>query len=99
MVTGIVLTSVGGLVILAGSLAVVGSTSTNFTCEGDVCSSTSGSPAVGTGMIIGGLVGIALGIPLLVYGAKKVPIDPAASAPAAATWVGAPGGAGWQWKL
>jgi hypothetical protein len=86
MVTGIVLTSVGGLVTLVGSLAVVGD------------SFGGGSNGASTGFLIGGLVGLGVGIPLLVYGSKKVAVDPAAAA-AAAKWIGAPGGAGWQWKF
>lgn len=101
MVGGIALISVGGLVTLVGSFAVIGAgTSKTVTCDVNSCFSTeTGGGALGAGLIIGGLVGIAAGIPMLVYGAKKVPIDPAAAAPAAAKWVGAPGGAGWQWKF
>ena len=100
MVSGIVLTSLGGLVTLVGSLVAVSSGSTTVTCDDTGCFSTrNDSTELGTGLIVGGLVSIAVGIPLIVYGSKKVPIDPAAAAPAAAKWIGAPGGAGWQWKF
>jgi hypothetical protein len=49
--------------------------------------------------MLGGLVGIAVGVPLLVYGAKKVPVNPAAAATATSKWVGSPGGAGWAWTF
>jgi hypothetical protein len=97
MVTGIALVSVGGLVTLVGSFAALGTSSTT-TCDVNSCFTSNGSGALGTGLIVGGLVGIAVGIPLLVYGSKKVAVDPTAAA-AAAKWIGAPGGAGWQWKF
>jgi hypothetical protein len=50
-------------------------------------------------VLIGGAVALAVGIPLLIYGAKKVPVRPEATALAAPAWVGAPGGAGWSWQF
>ncbi|MEP7119508.1 MAG: hypothetical protein ABJE95_01305 [Byssovorax sp.] len=99
MVGGSVLIGVGGLVALIGSFATISASNSNFVCNGDVCTSSRGGGAVGVGMLVGGLVGVAIGIPLLVYGAKKVPVNPAAAAPTAAKFIGAPGGAGWQWKF
>jgi hypothetical protein len=99
MVGGSVLIGVGGLVSIIGSFVALGNTSTSFTCSGDFCSSDSGSGGgAGVAMIVGGLVGVAVGIPLLVYGAKKVPVK-AEGAPAAAKWIGAPGARGWQWQF
>ncbi len=40
-----------------------------------------------------------MGIPLLIVGSKKVPVQPDATSVAAPAWVSAPGGAGWSWKF
>lgn len=98
MVGGIVLLSAGGLAMVIGSsLALTSSTTCNF--DGFGCSSSGDSEAAGYGVLIGGAVALAVGIPLLIYGAKKVPAQPEATAVAAPAWVGAPGGAGWRWKF
>ena len=98
MVGGIVLLSAGGLAMVIGS-SVALTSSTGCTFNG-FCSSGEGSQAVGYGVLIGGAVALAVGIPMLIYGAKKVPARPeAATALAAPAWIGAPGGAGWSWQF
>ncbi len=96
MVGGIVLLSVGGLGLVIGSSLALSSTTT---CDFGGCSSSGGSQTAGYGVLIGGAIAVAVGIPLLIYGVKKVPARPDATAPAAAAWVGAPGGAGWSWQF
>ena len=97
MVGGIVLLSAGGLAMVIGSSLALTSTS-SCTFQG-FCSSNDGAQAAGYGVLIGGAVALAVGIPLLIYGAKKVPAQPDATAPTARAWIGAPGGAGWRWQF
>lgn len=104
MAGGIVMISVGGLGLIIGSaLALSSGSSCSFDFSGS-CSRDTGAQTAGYGMMIGGIISVAVGIPLLVYGAKKVPVRPeGAPAPAAAlatpAWIGAPAGQGWQWKF
>lgn len=102
MTGGIVLISAGGLATVIGAIVALNASSQcTFDFTG-TCTRNTGAETGGYGLMIGGLVGVAIGIPLLVYGSKKVPIK-ADGAPEAALaipkWVGAPGGAGWQWKF
>jgi hypothetical protein len=102
MTGGIVLISAGGLATIIGAfVALNASNQCTFDFTGN-CTRNSGAEAGGYGLMVGGLVAVAVGIPLLVYGSKKIPIK-ADGAPEAALaipkWVGAPGGAGWQWKF
>src|SRR5262249_43234143 len=81
-VVGIVGIAGGNIAVLFGAVCALGNT-----CSGD--------PALG--VFVGGLIGLAAGIPLLVYGNQKVPIPAGQVAlpshlPA---WAGAPGGPGW----
>ena len=49
-----------------------------------------------------GIAAIAVGIPLIIYGAKKVPVGAAPIAgalPGMPAWAGAPGGTGWRWRF
>jgi hypothetical protein len=82
MVTGIVLGSAGLLASVSG-LVVVGVCSRNEAGEsgsvGEDCDDNS-VPA-GVGIAIAGGVGLAVGIPLIVVGAQKVPAQKAAAAP------------------
>lgn len=88
MVGGIVLTSAGGLAILyVGATAMGG-------CEGDC----EGHANVVRGTLIGGAVALAVGIPLLIYGAKRVPPETAGATPLP-KWAGAPSATGWGWSL
>ena len=104
MAGGIVLLSAGGLAMAIGAvvaLSVSSQCAFNFSIDSG-CQTDTSTQTTGYGMMIGGLIGVAVGIPLLVYGAKKVPVK-AEGAPEAAfatpKWIGAPGGAGWQWKF
>jgi len=62
------------------------------------------APAV-IGLTVAGIAGIAIGIPLIIYGAKKVPLGTASSGNNQAlqsplpAWAGAPGGTGWRWRF
>jgi hypothetical protein len=102
MTGGIVVLSAGGLAMAIGGVMVAGASSHctfNFDSP-NFCTTDTSTQTTGYGILIGGIIGVAVGIPLLVYGAKKVPVK-VDGAPEAATakWVGAPGGAGWQWKF
>ncbi len=95
MAGGIVLLSAGGLGLVIGSIVAL-SARCGFTVFGG-CNPDTTAQSAGYGMMIGGVIGIAVGIPLLVYGAKKVPVK-MDGAPATA-WIGAPTASGWQWKF
>lgn len=60
------------------------------------------TPAV-LGLIVGGLVALAAGIPMVVVGAKRVPVNADAHAvlerKGLPRWAGAPGGRGWEWRF
>jgi hypothetical protein len=97
MTGGIVLISAGGLGIIIGStVALSAGSSCTFDFTGSCTRDTSAQTA-GYGAMIGGIISLAVGIPLLVYGAKKVPAR--GDVPPRAAWVGAPAGQGWQWKF
>jgi hypothetical protein len=79
MVSGIVVTSLGGIALIAASVTLreadeEGRTvCSEFECEVDPDPDLQGA---GIGLAIGGLVGLAVGIPLIIVGAKKVPVGP-----------------------
>lgn len=61
-----------------------------------------GGPSLPLGLGIAGGILVVVGIPLLVYGAKRVPAgstDAAALARTLPKWAGAPAGHGWRWEL
>jgi hypothetical protein len=92
MIGGIAAASVGGVFLLTGIFA--GAVAAD--CFGS-CSSTQG---IAVGFSIAGGVLLAAGIPLIVYGAKKVPVgSQPANASVLPAWAGAPGGPGWRWKF
>jgi hypothetical protein len=97
MVGGIVALSAGGLALVIGSSLAVSTTTCFDSFAGDC--STNSNQTMGYGFLIGGAIAVAVGIPLLIVGAKKVPAQPDATSVAAPAWVGAPGGAGWRWKF
>jgi hypothetical protein len=84
MVTGIVLAGIGGVVALSGMyLLAIGDTrecTTHYDGTQD-CYGTNFTPA-GLGMTIGGSVVAVIGLPLIVMGAKRVPVG------ASGTWPG-----------
>jgi hypothetical protein len=90
MVSGIVLTSAGGLAIMyVGATAMGGCT--------DDCKA---HDRFVRGTVLGGALALAIGIPLLIYGAKRVPGDAAAlQTLPLPKWAGAPSATGWGWTL
>jgi len=69
MVTGIVLTSIGGVGLIVGSSLL--SSSRVGGCVGRHCSEHVG---VGIGLSLGGLAFVGAGVPMIVVGAKRVPV-------------------------
>lgn len=96
MVTGIVLTSVGGVFGVTG--VAVASTD-HVVCGGnaDVYDCSNETPVGGIIMAVAGFIGVAVGIPLIVYGAKEVPV--VQTTPMAQRWLGEPAKNGWQWRF
>ncbi|MEJ7728754.1 MAG: hypothetical protein WKG00_06020 [Polyangiaceae bacterium] len=87
MVTGIVLTGVGVIALLSGAIVYTSATTArqyDTLCSGDVCSyeNRDGEKVAGVAVMIAGGAAIAIGIPLLVIGARKVPVRGGAGAPA-----------------
>jgi hypothetical protein len=86
MAGGIVLLGVGALSLITGlAVYAVGSVGTYKGCYGystyssySDCGYTSdkGTQTAGVALMIAGVAGIGVGIPLTVIGAKKVPVDP-----------------------
>jgi hypothetical protein len=95
---------IGVLVAAAGLFAGAFVETMNGICpnigSGPSCHDTS---TVVIGLSVGGLVALAAGIPMVVLGAQRVPVNADAHAvlerkglPARA---GAPGGRGWEWRF
>jgi hypothetical protein len=89
MTSGMVLIGVGGLAI----------SSVGFFAAGDCFEDCGGRDNVVRASLLGGAVALAVGIPLLIYGAKRVPSKSQAVVSSLPRWAGAPTLAGWQWKL
>jgi hypothetical protein len=91
MVGGIVLTAVGAVTLSIG--AVLASASNQYDCActelGCDCGVSDDNETTGIVLIVSGLVGVGVGIPMIVIGAKKVP---AVSEPQASVLLG-PGSA------
>jgi hypothetical protein len=83
-ITGIVLTVIGGGSLAAGSLvfASAGEESDCPPCvSGDcACDGDDDTGAASTVSLIVGAVGLGAGIPMILWGGKKVPVKPAPSA-------------------
>lgn len=99
---GATLVTLGGLSLLGGGL--IGAAV--LACSNQQCGASNDNSnlagSIALGLVIGGLIGIAAGIPLIVYGAKRVPAAPPGSALRIDTrpsWAGAPGGTGWVWRF
>lgn len=69
--TGIALISLGGVVLLAGAVVALGGGLENSIAD----NSGQGTVDTGVAMVVGGLAGIAVGIPLTVIGNRKVPVE------------------------
>jgi hypothetical protein len=101
MVGGIVGVSLGAVLLLSAAIeATVGD---SCLYSGDSCGNNTGTVI---GLTVAGLIGIGVGIPLIVYGAKRVPVGTAlapgkafALASPLPQWAGAPGGTGWKWQF
>jgi hypothetical protein len=94
MAVGIVGMAAGGVLLVAGTFALTSA------CDNGDCGSSNGLVA---GLMVSGVVALVAGIPLTVYGSKKVPLGtatgramPPSPLPA---WAGAPVGRGWGWQF
>jgi hypothetical protein len=86
MVTGIVLISVGALAGLTGGLIVAVCSADSGACESDttgideydayLTEEDEDVQSAGAGLLVGGLIGVGVGIPLTIIGARKVPVEP-----------------------
>jgi hypothetical protein len=110
MVTGIVLTATGGVVALAG--AAIAADAHDVRCSGNLCFDVVDEDQRTTGVVValGGLAMLGAGIPLIVVGARKVPVqeldeeededgDDEARAPLAPEILAAPAGAALRWRF
>jgi hypothetical protein len=98
MVGGIVAVTGGAVMLfsvlfvsLAAETCSIGAIGTSNTCPNQT--------GTEIGLTVGSIAALALGIPLIIYGAKKVPVGPDPIASALPGWVGAPGGTGWRWRF
>jgi hypothetical protein len=106
MAGGIVSVSVGGILLFStlfvAALADTSCAFSNSLNGSGVQSSCPSDTATIIGLTVGGLAAIGVGIPLIIWGAKKVPIG-TASAGGLTTplpaWAGAPAGQGWRWRF
>jgi hypothetical protein len=98
MVGGAVAVGLGGIFIF--SAVIVAATSTTTCDPFGNCSNNGAAAEIGLG-VSGGLL-VAVGIPLLIYGARRVPVavGPGATIPSPLPkWAGAPAGRGWRWQF
>jgi hypothetical protein len=103
MAGGIVLISAGGVLLLAGAIAAIPSCQDTFNQNEDFTTTCDNHTATVVGLVVSGVVAIAAGIPLTIWGARKVPVGTAAagalpSSPLPA-WAGAPTRKGWGWQF
>jgi hypothetical protein len=98
MVGGIIGVTGGGILLLAGAFAAIPSCSFDDSVDNETCNNHT---ALTIGLVVAGVVAIAAGVPLIVYGAKKVPLGTATALPPSPlpAWAGAPGGPGWRWTF
>jgi hypothetical protein len=88
MVTGIVLVSASAL-----AMTYVGATA-----MADCGSNCESHDSITRGMVIGSLAGVVVGVPLIILGAHRVPVE-SATAPSLPRWAGGPGATGWGWRF
>jgi hypothetical protein len=75
MIGGIVLTSAGAVVLSIGAVLAGAENQSDCVCDelGCDCGSSDEEQTTGIVLIVSGLVGVGVGIPMIVIGAKKVP--------------------------
>jgi hypothetical protein len=107
MVGGIVSISLGGVLLAAALITATFADSCAVQEDNGFTTTCSSNTGTTVGLTVAGIVGIAVGIPLLIYGVRRVPVG-AALAPGGASlalqsplpaWAGAPGGTGWRWRF
>ncbi|WP_437934084.1 hypothetical protein [Sorangium sp. So ce341] len=84
MISGLVLTTLGGAAILSGAALV-------FASHDDSSAARAEASEVAIATALGGVAGIAVGLPLYVFGKRRVRRDDAPSAPAVARLLVGPG--------
>ena len=105
MAAGIVGVSSGSVLLLsAGIVAALQCNSYGIAAPSPTCGDSNTGALVG--LTVAGIVLIAVGIPLIIYGARRVPVEFAlvpgksnALTLGLPQWAGAPGGAGWKWSF
>ncbi|HEV3191451.1 MAG TPA: hypothetical protein VGY54_13175 [Polyangiaceae bacterium] len=88
MVAGIVLVSASGLVM----------TYVGATAMADCGSDCESRASMTRGMVIGSVAAVVVGVPLIIFGAQRVPLE-SAVAPSLPRWAGGPGATGWGWRF
>ena len=104
MASGIVLLSLGSVFVVTSTIAFTMPSCRTALDSGINNNLCTGSDAVPVGLLISGLIGVAAGIPLLVYGAQRTPLAGGTTTgralpPAVPAWVGVPRGNGWAWTF
>jgi hypothetical protein len=99
LTAGAIAVGLGGI-FLFSALILLGTDSTTCDFNG-VCTNNAAAAEIGLG-VSGGLL-VAIGIPLLIYGARRVPVvavAPGATIPSPLPkWAGAPAAHGWRWQF
>jgi hypothetical protein len=95
---GAVAIGAGGIMVIAALIAAIPTCSFNGNSNADFETCDNHTATV-VGLTVAGLVAIAVGIPLVVYGNKRIPIGAAAATSGLPAWAGKPGGTGWGWSF
>jgi hypothetical protein len=100
MIGGIIGVSLGGIFLISAAIVAAEDTCGYDSAPNYNCSSNTGAEV---GLVVAGVIGIAVGVPLLIYGARRVPASAvgANGAPASPLpkWAGMPAGKGWRWEF
>jgi hypothetical protein len=101
MAGGIVGVTAGGVLIIAGAIAAIPTCTDSFNNNGFLNETCDNHEATVIGLVVGGLVAIGVGVPLLVWGSKKVPVGTgeAALQKRLPAWAGTPAPRGWEWRF
>jgi hypothetical protein len=100
MVAGIIGVSAGGVLLVSSAFAALIADATQCFDSGVGSCHQDQGPAIALG--VSGGVAIAVGIPLIIWGARKVPVGTVAAGELPSplpAWAGAPGGPGWRWRF